>query len=630
MADTQIDSSQDRQSLVLPALGVVFGDIGTSPLYALRVSFHGNEAPALNIADVLGVLSLIVWALLLVISLKYLAFVLRAHNKGEGGIIALVALLNPWRAKKRSTRHVMMLLGLFGACLLYGDGTITPAISVLSAVEGLEVAEPAISHLVIPITVVILIGLFSIQRHGSGRIGRWFGPIMLVWFLVLALLGLHGMWVEPKVLMAINPIYAIQFLAGHGLVGYLTLGAVFLVVTGGEALYADLGHFGARPIRHGWFLIVLPALLINYLGQGALLIADPGAVDAPFFRLAPVWATMPLVALATVATIIASQAVITGTFSLTRQAIQFGQLPRMRVIHTDASEAGQIYLPLVNWVLMLACLLLVLSFRSSEALASAYGVAVSMDMLITTILTVTVALRFGWFPAMAVLGGACFLVIDSAFLGANLFKIADGGWYALMVGGLIFIVMATWRNGRRLLAKKLEQRGTSIEAFIADLESDPPHRVPGTAVVMVGSNFFKTIPASLTHHLQCSHVLHERVILLNVETEMVPHVAAADRLDYETLGAGVIRMQLHYGFSQTPNVPVALKLSDHFGLSVDTDDVIYILARETIIPRREIRSLAFYWQEVFFSWLTRNAGRATVYYNLPPERVLELGLQVEI
>jgi KUP system potassium uptake protein len=435
---------------------------------------------------------------------------------------------------------------------------------------------------------------------------------------------------EPKVLMALNPMCGMEFLAGHGLVGFLTLGAVFLVVTGGEALYADLGHFGARPIRHGWFLIVLPALLVNYLGQGALLIADPSAIDSPFFRLAPAWATIPLVVLATIATIIASQAVITGTFSLTRQAIQFRQLPRMRVIHTEPGEAGQIYVPVVNWLLMAACILLVLGFRSSNALASAYGVAVSMDMLITTILTVTVALRFGWFPAMAVFGGAVFLIIDGAFLGANLYKIPDGGWYALMVAGLIFIIMTTWRNGRKLLVEKLEERGTSIKEFIAGLESDPPHRIPGTAVVMVGSNFEKTIPASLIHHLQCVHVLHERIILLNVETELVPQVPAAERLDYETLGAGVISMQLHYGFSQTPNVPVALKLSEHFGLPVDPDAAIYILARETVIPRREIRSLAFYWQEVFFSWLTRNAGRATVYYNLPADRVLELGLQIEL
>ena len=428
MAESHANSPQARTGLALSALGVVFGDIGTSPLYALRISFHGDEVSKLNTPDVLGVLSLIVWALLLVISLKYLAFVLRADNNGEGGIIALVALLNPWRAKKRSLRHAMMLLGLFGAGLLYGDGTITPAISVLSAVEGVVVAEPSISHLVLPITVAVLIGLFAIQRHGSGRIGGWFGPIMLVWFLVLALLGLRGVLLEPKVFIALNPMYAVTFLAGHGLAGFLTLGAVFLVVTGGEALYADLGHFGARPIRHGWFLIVLPALLINYLGQGALLIADPQTVDAPFFRLAPAWATIPLVILATLATIIASQAVITGTFSLTRQAMQFRQLPRMRVIHTEAGEAGQIYLPAVNWLLMLACILLVLGFRSSEALASAYGVAVSMDMLITTVLTVTVALRFGWFPAMAVLGGASFLIIDSTFLVATLYNIMDGGW----------------------------------------------------------------------------------------------------------------------------------------------------------------------------------------------------------
>lgn len=630
MTEVQDETSQERLSLILPALGVVFGDIGTSPLYALRVSFHGSQAPALNVADVLGVLSLIVWALLLVISLKYLTFVLRANNKGEGGIIALVALLNPWRAKKRSVRYILMLLGLFGACLLYGDGTITPAISVLSAVEGLSVAAPGISHLILPITVAVLIGLFAIQRHGSGRIGRWFGPIMLLWFVVLGLLGLRGVLLEPQVLVALNPIHALRFLMAHGLVGFLTLGAVFLVVTGGEALYADLGNFGASPIRLGWFLIVLPALLLNYFGQGALLIADPSAVDAPFFRLAPLWASGPLVVLATVATVIASQAVITGTFSLTRQAIQLGQLPRMRVIHTEAGEAGQIYLPVINWLLMTACLLLVLGFGSSNALASAYGVAVSMDMLITTLLIISVAQRYGWFPAFVVFGGAVFMVIDSAFLGANLYKIPDGGWYALVVAGLIFIVMTIWRNGRALLAEKLAQRGTTIEAFMARLENDPPYRVPGTAVVMVGRNFAKTVPASLVHHLQCVHVLHERVILLNVETEQVPHVPATERLEYENLGLGVLQMRLHYGFSQIPNVPVALKLSEHLGLPVDPDDATYILARETLVPRRWIPGLPYFWQEVFFAWLDRNAGRATEYYKLPSERVLELGLQVEL
>lgn len=630
MAESHSSLPQVRNGVALAALGVVFGDIGTSPLYALRASFLGDEALKLNIPDVLGVLSLIVWALLLVISLKYLAFVLRAHNKGEGGIIALVALLNPWSANKRSMRHLMMLLGLFGACLVYGDATITPAISVLSAVEGMAVANLSVSHLVLPITVAVLIGLFAIQRNGSERIGGWFGPIMLIWFLVLALLGLRGVLLEPKVFIALNPLYAVRFLADHGLVGLLTLGAVFLVVTGGEALYADLGHFGARPIRICWFLIVLPSLLINYLGQGALLITEPTAVDAPFFRLAPSWATIPLVVLATTATIIASQAVITGTFSLTRQAIQFGQLPWMRVIHTEAGEAGQIYLPAVNWLLMLACILLVLGFRNSQALASAYGVAVSMSMLITTVLAATVALRFGWPPAMVVLGGTVFFVIDSAFLGANLYKIPDGGWYALAVAGLIFIIMATWRNGHRLLAAKLEERGTSIKEFIADLETNPPYRVPGAAVVIVGSSFESTIPAALIHHLQCVNVLHEQVILLAVKTEMVPHVPSTERLEYKNLGVGVIGMQLHYGFSQTPNVPVALALGERFGFPVDPDTAIYILARETVIPRRDIHSLPFYWQEVFFSWLTRNAGRATVYYNLPAERVLELGLQVEI
>jgi KUP system potassium uptake protein len=608
------------------ALGVVFGDIGTSPLYALRESFGGADAPLLDRPDLLGVLSLILWALVLVISIKYLVFILRADNQGEGGIIAMVALLNPWRSKPGEVRYWLMLLGLFGACLLYGDGTITPSISVLSAVEGLHVAAPGLDTFVVPITIVILIGLFAVQRYGSSRIGHLFGPVMLLWFVVLALLGLRGIVMQPAVLAAFNPWHAVVFFSSNGLTGFLTLGAVFLVVTGGEALYADLGHFGVAPIRRAWFLIVFPALLLNYLGQGALLIQQPNAIQAPFFHLAPEWAAMPLVILATVATIIASQAVISGTFSLTRQAIQLGQLPRMQVIFTQAEESGQVYLPLVNWLLMAACVALVLGFGSSDALASAYGVAVSMDMVVTTLLAVAVAWRFGWRPLLAAAAGVLFITIDSAFLGANLVKIPDGGWYALLIAVLIFLLMWSWRAGRALLATRLSERATRQDTFLQQLEADPPYRVPGTAVVIT-SHDEPCVPASLMHHMACTQVLHERVIFLTVVTADRPHVPAAERLDFENLGLGVVRMRVHYGFSQPPNIPVALKLGEHVGIPIDTESVIYILGRETLIARRDVPGLPS-WQEHTFIWLARNAARATAYYHLPEERVLELGLQV--
>ncbi|MGB5473984.1 MAG: KUP/HAK/KT family potassium transporter, partial [Gammaproteobacteria bacterium] len=548
--------------------GVVFGDIGTSPLYALRESFGGTGAPVLDRPDLLGVLSLIIWALVLVISIKYLVFILRADNQGEGGIIALVALLNPWRSKPVEARYWLMLLGLFGACLLYGDGTITPAISVLSAVEGLHIAAPGLAAYVVPVTITILIGLFAVQRYGSGRIGHLFGPVMLLWFVVLALLGLRGIVMEPAVLEAFNPWHAMVFFANNGMTGFLTLGAVFLVVTGGEALYADLGHFGVAPIRRAWFLVVFPALVLNYLGQGALLMQQPGAIQAPFFHLAPDWAAMPLVLLATVATIIASQAVISGTFSLTRQAIQLGQLPRMQVIFTQAEESGQVYLPLVNWLLMAACVALVVGFGSSDALASAYGVAVSMDMVVTTLLAVAVAWRFGWRPILAVLAGVLFLIIDGAFLGANLVKIPDGGWYALLIAGLIFLLMWSWRAGRALLAARLAERSTTREVFLQQIETDPPYRVPGTAVVLTGHDE-SIVPVALMHHMACTHVLHERVIFLTVVTADRPHVPSAERLDFENLGLGVMRMRLHYGFSQPPNIPLALKFGEHVGIPLD-------------------------------------------------------------
>ncbi|VAX12252.1 Kup system potassium uptake protein [hydrothermal vent metagenome] len=628
MTGTVTAAPSKPRVVLLSALGVVFGDIGTSPLYALRESFGGSGAPALDLPDLLGVLSLILWSLILVISIKYLVFVLRADNQGEGGIIALVALLNPWKTKPGQARYVLMIMGLFGACLLYGDGTITPAISVLSAVEGLRVAAPQLAPFIVPLTIIILLLLFMVQRRGSGKIGRLFGPIMLLWFLVLALLGLRGIILQPSVLAAFNPLYSVQFFAHNGLAGFLTLGAVFLVVTGGEALYADLGHFGVSPIRRAWFLIVFPALFLNYLGQGAMLMQHPEAIRAPFFYLAPDWASLPLVVLATVATVIASQAVISGTFSLTRQAIQLGQLPRMRVIYTQADESGQIYLPLVNWLLLVACIVLVIGFGSSDALASAYGVAVSLDMVVTTLLAIAVARRYRWRPRLALWLGAVFIIIDNLFLGANLVKIPEGGWYALLIAGLIFALMWSWRAGRALLATRLSKRAMHQDIFLRKIKTDSLYRVPGTAVVMTG-HYGPCVPAALMQHVACTHVLHERVIFLTVITADQPHVPASERLDFEDLGQGVIRMRVYYGFSQPPNIPLALKLGERLGILVDTDAAIYILGHETLIARREVPGLP-YWQELIFVWLARNAARATAYYHLPEDRVLELGLEVSL
>jgi len=623
------DSSAQKKATILASLGVVFGDIGTSPLYALRESFAGANTTPLNQPDLLGVLSLIIWALILVITLKYLVFVLRADNQGEGGIIALVALLNPWNRKPGDMNYLLMIMGLFGACLLYGDGTITPAISVLSAVEGLEILEPSLAHYVVPLTLVILVGLFSIQRFGSGKIGGFFGPIMLLWFLVLAILGLRGVLMNPSVLVAFNPWYAITFFQHNGTAGFLTLGAVFLVVTGGETLYADLGHFGISPIRRAWLVIVFPALLLNYLGQAALLTTQPDSIVSPFFKLAPDWALMPLILLATVATIIASQAVISGAFSLTRQAIHLGQLPRMRVIFTQADESGQIYLPMINWLLMMACIGLVVGFKSSSALASAYGIAVSMDMVVTTILAVAVARRFKWHPMLSFGVGGLFLLIDSAFLGANLVKIPDGGWYALLIAGLIFNIIWVWRSGRALLASRLEARGVSQTDFLKLLKKEPPFRIPGTAVILTSLEDTR-VPAVLMQHIKCTHVLHERIVFLTVVVLDQPHVPAAERLKFEELAPSIFRLKLHYGFSQPANIPLALKLCEHVGIPIDIDSVIYIVGRETLIAKRSVPGLPFFWQEIVFTWLSRNNSSASNYYRLPDERVLELGLQIGI
>lgn len=612
--------------LSLAALGVVYGDIGTSPLYALRECFHGTFSLSPRPGNVLGVLSLIVWALIIVISIKYLLFVMRADNRGEDGIIALVALLNPWRTRPGSQRYILMLMGMFGAALLYGDGTITPAISVLSAIEGIQIATPAFTAYVVPITVGILIGLFMLQKRGTGGIGALFGPVMLVWFLVLGLLGVTGIIRDPGVFVAINPVYALHFFRANGLAGFLILGTVFLVVTGGETLYADMGHFGRKPIRVAWFALVLPALLLNYFGQGALILTAPAETTQPFYHLAPAWGLYPLVVLAAAATVIASQAVISGTFSLTRQAVQLGALPRTHIIQTSPEEAGQIYIPAVNWMLMLATTALVVGFKSSSHLASAYGVAVSADMVITSVLAFFVARRFGWNPLFTAILMLGFLVVDVAFFSANLFKVADGGWYPILVAVCVFTVMSTWRRGRQLLREHLTPESDTLEDFAKRLETDPPVRIPGTAVFMTGS---REVPPILLHHLEHNRVLQDNVILLTIHTEDVPRVPTAERLELVQVAPGLFRLVLRYGFMQTPNVPVALKLSQKLGADIDLDEVTYYLGRETLIPSKDVPGMML-WRDNLFAFLSRNAMRATLFYHIPPEQVVELGLQVQI
>jgi len=613
--------------LCLSALGVVYGDIGTSPIYALRECFHGSHPFPPTAVNVLGVLSLIFWALMIIISLKYLLFVMRADNHGEGGILALLALLAPWRDLSRKSR-VILFIGLFGAALLYGDGAITPAISVLSAVEGVEIAAPGLKPYVLPITIAILILLFRFQKRGTSRIGAVFGPVMLLWFATLALLGI--MWIvrAPKVLAAINPAYGVDFFIHNGWRGFVVLGAVFLVVTGGEALYADMGHFGRIPIRLAWFALVLPALLLNYFGQAALILHNPEQAIQPFFNLAPGWALYPLVVLATLATVIASQAVISGAFSLTRQAVQLGQCPHVHIVQTSPEEIGQIYIPSVNWMLMIVTISLVLGFGSSSKLAGAYGVAVSTTMVITVVLAFFVAIRkWQWHPVTTGLIALLFLSVDLSFFGANMLKIEAGGWFPLAAGGTIFTMMTTWRRGREILAQRLDETKEPLDLFLLRLAADPPLRVPGTAVFLVKQ--VPGTPPQLLHHLAHNQVLHEQVVLLTVVTREVPRVTAAKRLDVIRLEQGFSKVIVNYGFMQSPHVPAALRGCESFGLKVDLDTTSFYLARETLIPSQKRRGMML-WREKLFSLMTRNALPATDFFRIPPERVVELGIRIEI
>ena len=618
--------------LTLTALGVVYGDIGTSPLYAMRECFFGSHPVAPTHENVLGVLSLIIYALVLVISIKYVAIVMRADNQGEGGILALTALVPGLKGERGASarlavgRPILIALGIFGTALLYGDGMITPAISVLSAVEGLEVVTPLFRPYVVPLTVSILVGLFVIQKYGTHRVGRLFGPIVIVWFATIAMLGIVWIVREPVVLSAFDPRHAIRFFGGNGLTGFAVLGAVFLVVTGGEALYADMGHFGKEPIRLAWFSLVLPSLVLNYLGQGALLLLDEKATH-PFFQLAPAWALLPLVVVATVAAIIASQALISGAFSITRQAMQLGLAPRLDVEHTSAHEIGQIYVPQVNWALMFATVFIVIGFGSSSNLAAAYGIAVTLTMVITVLLLyVVMTERWKWPKPAAVSVMATFLVIDLAFFGANALKVFQGGWVTLAVAAAIFTLMTTWSTGRRLVAERLTARAIPLEEFMATVAAIQPVRVPGTAVFMTAQP--TGTPPALAHNLRYNKVLHDHVVVLTVATSQVPHVPVEDRISVQPLGHSMFNVRVQYGFMEDPNVPEALLQAREQGLHIDLDDTTYFLGRETIIVTRN-KGMAV-WREKLFVLMARNAVRATAFFRLPPERVVELGVQVEM
>jgi KUP system potassium uptake protein len=612
--------------LTITAVGVVYGDIGTSPLYTIRECFSGPHGFAPTHENVLGVLSLIVYALVVVISVKYIALVMRADNQGEGGILALTALIPP-RALVAGVAPVLVLLGVFGASMLYGEGIITPAISVLAAIEGLQVETPLFEPYLVPIAVAILLLLFVFQQFGTHRVGGLFGPVMVLWFLTISVVGIAWIVRVPAVLAALNPIHAIRFFGVHGISGILVLGAVVLAVTGAEALYVDMGHFGKKPIRLAWFILVFPALVLNYLGQGALLLLDSTAARQPFFLLVPSWALLPMVAIATAAAIIASQALISGAFSLTQQAVQLGYVPRLDIEHTSSSEMGQIYVPQVNWALMVATIIIVIGFGSSSALAAAYGIAVTMTMVITTILLCVVAIeKWHWRKPAVFAIGALFIVVDLMFFGANLVKVMQGGWLPLLIGSCMFTVMTTWKTGRRIVAERLTARAIPIEHFISVIVASPPVRVPGTAVFMTAQP--RGTPPALAHNLRHNKVMHEHVVILTVSTAPVPHVPPDEHMGIENFGYGVYLMRLVYGFMQDPIVPDALRGAQNHGLDIDADDVTYFLGRETILVTYR-RGMAL-WREKLFVLMTRNAVRATAYFRLPPERVVELGVQVEI
>lgn len=613
--------------LSLAALGVVFGDIGTSPLYAIRECFYGEYAIAVTPSNVLGVLSLIFWALIIVVTLKYLTFILRADNHGEGGIIALTSLIRPKRLMKKEGKWILVAIGLFGACLLYGDGMITPAISVMSAVEGLKIIASGFKPYVIPVTVVILASLFFLQHRGTGSVGAIFGPVILFWFCILAVLGIVEIVGHPQVLTAVSPWYGVQFLLRNHLRGLLVLGAVFLVVTGAEALYADMGHFGKRPIRMVWAVLVLPSLLLNYFGQGARLLYQPEAAHNPFYALVPYWAMIPMVILATAATIIASQAVISGAFSLTQQAIQLGYLPRMKIVHTSARQIGQIYIPSVNWILMVSTIGLAIGFRSSNKLAAAYGVAVTSTMLISTILFYVVASeKWKWSRLSAASLAGFFFVVDFAFFSANISKILHGAWFPLVIGGIVFIVMMTWKRGRDILANQVKDRTMTLEEFQKSIALDSPHRVNGQAVFLTGNP--GVVPVALLHNLKHNKVLHSEIAFLHFQTERIPRVPNDRKVEVYKMGSGFYKITAHYGFMENPDIRNILSLAIEKGIDFKMEKISFFLGREKLtLGKKPAMSL---WRIKLFSFMSRNALDVADFFHIPAGQVIELVVTLQL
>jgi KUP system potassium uptake protein len=622
-------NKQSRAALTLLALGVVFGDIGTSPLYAVKETFAPAHGIALTTANILGGLSTIFWALMTVVSVKYVTLIMRADNRGEGGIMALLALASNSIKAHPEWRAPLMAAGAIGASLFYGDAVLTPAISVLSAVEGLQVATMAFKPYVLPISTGVIIALFLFQRQGTAAVGALFGPITLAWFLALAAAGLYGITQNPEVLQALNPVHAIAFLTNHNLASFVVLGSVVLAVTGAEALYADMGHFGKGPVRIAWFGVVMPALVLNYFGQGALLIGNPAAVTNPFYLLVPQWALYPMIVLATAATVIASQAVISGAYSMTKQAIQLGFLPRLAVVHTSARTIGQIYIPAINWTLLVAVLAAILGFGSSSELASAYGVAVTATMLVDTVLTFFV-IRYGWgYPLLlCVAATGFFMVIDLMFFSATLIKVVDGGWFPLAIGATMFIVMTTWRHGREILFQRLRASTVPLESFLDSLFRDSPQRVPGTAVFLTATP--DVVPHALLHNLYHNKVLHERVVFLTVSVAEVPSVPFGERVVVEALNNECYRVTLNFGFINRPDVWQSLsELCPDHGLAFDLMQTSFFLSRERVIPVAGKDSGMALWRERLFAAMSRNSGSAVEYFNIPTNRVIELGTQVE-
>ena len=619
-------SKSSLSALTLGAIGVVYGDIGTSVLYAVKEVFGSGHVP-FTTDNIYGILSIFFWTLSVIVSIKYVVLVLRADNNGEGGLVAMLALASQSVKDRPQLRRVLLLVGIFGTCLFYGDGVITPAITVLGAVEGLEVVSPAFKKYLVPLAILILLGLFMVQKRGTASIGRFFGPVMVVWFLIIALLGVVNIASGPEILWALSPHYALGFVFHNPTIAFVILGAVVLCVTGAEALYADMGHFGKKPIRLAWFAVAMPALTLNYFGQGALLLSNPAAVKNPFFMMAPDWALLPLVGLATLAAVIASQALISGAFSVTKQVIQLGYLPRLQVQHTSVKDTGQIYLPFVNWGLFVAIVLAVVMFKSSSNLAAAYGIAVCTDMLITTLLTFFV-IRYSWHYPLALCLGATsfFLLVDLAFWASNLLKLFDGGWFPLAIGGAIFTLMMTWKDGRRLLNQKLQADAIDLNSFLEAVFVSPPLRVDGTAVFLTAAP--GTVPNAMLHNLKHNKVLHQNNLFVTVRNHEVPWIGLDKRVEIESLGHDCWQVVIHYGFKNDPDIPKALQQIKGHGCELDSMTTSYFLSRDTVVPT--IDSGMAQWREKLFSQMHHNASAAADFLKLPNNAVVELGSKIEI